>query len=78
MVEAGHRGGALATARYAHRLNRTVLAVPGEITSPQCAGSNSLLRDGTATIVTSVSDVLAHFQAIAAPASAATPDPARS
>ena len=46
VVEAGERSGALSTATWATNLGREVLAVPGSIRTPQCAGSNQLIRDG--------------------------------
>jgi DNA processing protein len=58
VIEAGHRSGALNTARQALELGRTVAAVPGQIDSPQSAGANQLLRDG-ATVIASVDDALA-------------------
>jgi DNA processing protein len=57
VVEAGARSGALVTARLAGELGREVLAVPGPIDNPECAGSNRLIRDG-ATLITSLEDVL--------------------
>jgi DNA processing protein len=58
VVEAPLDSGALITARVAQELGRDVAAVPGQIDSPQCAGSNLLIRDG-AQIITSVADALA-------------------
>jgi DNA processing protein len=58
VVEAGHKSGALNTARHAMDLGRTVAAVPGPIDSPQSDGTNQLLRDGAAVIAT-VADALA-------------------
>jgi DNA processing protein len=50
VVEAGQRSGSLVTARFAQALGRLVGAVPGRVTSPQSAGSNSLLKDGAALV----------------------------
>lgn len=58
VVEAGHKSGALNTARHAMDLGRTVAAVPGPIDSPQSDGTNQLLRDGAAVIAT-IPDALA-------------------
>lgn len=58
VVEAGHKSGALNTARHALEMGRTLAAVPGPIDSAQSAGSNHLLRDG-AIVVASVADALA-------------------
>lgn len=45
LVEAGLRSGALNTVRHARRLGRTVMAVPGPVTSAMSAGCHRLLRD---------------------------------
>ena len=58
VVEAGHKSGALNTARHALELDRALAAVPGNIDSPESAGTNHLLRDGAAAIA-SVEDALA-------------------
>jgi DNA processing protein len=64
VVEAGRRSGALNTAAHARRLGRTVMAVPGPITSAASAGCHDLLRGGDAVdhsaarLVTGVEDVL--------------------
>lgn len=58
VVEAGHKSGALNTARHAIELGKTVAAVPGPIDSPQSDGTNQLLRDG-AGVIASVADALA-------------------
>jgi DNA processing protein len=58
VVEAPVKSGALITSRVALDLGRDVAAIPGPIDSPQCQGSNELLRDG-AHVITSVEDALA-------------------
>jgi DNA processing protein len=58
VVEAALRSGALNTARHANELNRSVMAVPGPITSLQSAGCHELIRDWGATCVTSAADVI--------------------
>jgi DNA processing protein len=57
VVEAREKSGALITADFALEHNRTVFAVPGEITSGLSAGTNRLIRDGAAPL-TCVQDVL--------------------
>lgn len=57
VVEAPEKSGALITARLALDYNRDVGAVPGEITSLNSNGSNSLLKMGAAVIRTA-DDVL--------------------
>ncbi len=46
ITEAGLKSGAMITAYQALEYNRDVLAVPGDITRPQSAGTNSLLSRG--------------------------------
>lgn len=58
VVEAGHKSGALLTAKNALDLGRTVAAVPGPIDSPNSAGTNELLRDG-AHVIATLDDALA-------------------
>jgi DNA processing protein len=57
VVEARARSGALITADFALELHREVLAVPGEITSALSAGTNDLLRQGAAPLL-SARDIL--------------------
>jgi DNA processing protein len=57
VVEAGHRSGALVTARFAERLGRPVGAVPGRVGMSQAEGPNALLAAG-AQVVRGPQDVL--------------------
>jgi DNA processing protein len=57
VVEARERSGALITADFALELGRDVFAVPGEITSALSKGTNDLLRQGAAPLL-SAEDVL--------------------
>ena len=57
VVEAGARSGALNTAHDAMEHGRTVLAVPGPITSQTSVGTNKLLRDGAKPALTAA-DIL--------------------
>lgn len=65
VVEAGLRSGALTTASHAESLGRTVMAVPGPITSALSFGCHALLQDGRAHLVTSASDVLTQLPDLA-------------
>ncbi|WP_051425920.1 DNA-processing protein DprA [Jiangella gansuensis] len=58
VVEAAARSGALNTARWADKLSREVLAVPGPVTSSQSAGCHTLIRDRGARLVADATDVL--------------------
>lgn len=57
VVEAASRSGTLSTARWAIEQGKTLMAVPGNITSPTSAGCNQLLKSG-ALPVTDTKDVL--------------------
>ncbi len=52
VVEAAVRSGALNTSSWAQRLNRTVMAVPGPVTSAPSEGVHELVRGGGASLVT--------------------------
>ena len=58
VVEAALRSGALNTANWAGRLNRTLMGVPGPVTSAASAGVHQLIRTGAATLVTSGEEAL--------------------
>jgi DNA processing protein len=59
VVEAGVRSGALSTARHARRLGRTVLAIPGPVTSGLSVGPHLLLRQWPeAQLVTTAAEVI--------------------
>lgn len=57
IIEAEEKSGTLITSRLATEYNRTVLAVPGNITSPSSKGTNMLIRLG-ATPITSPGDLI--------------------
>ena len=58
VVEAAARSGALNTANWAARLNRSVMGVPGPVTSASSEGVHQLIRSQAATLVTSGAEVL--------------------
>ncbi len=58
VVEAAVRSGALNTANWAAGLGRTVMAVPGPVTSAPSAGAHQLIRSRDALLVTSGEEVL--------------------
>jgi len=51
VVEAPKSSGALITARHALEQGRDVFVVPGNINSPTCEGSNALLQEGAAPVL---------------------------
>jgi DNA processing protein len=57
VVEAAEHSGSLITARLAAEQGREVFAVPGQITSPNGFGPNSLIKDG-AKLVSGWQDVI--------------------
>lgn len=59
VVEAAARSGARNTARWANRLGRVVMAVPGPVTSSMSVTPNRLIRDAEAVLVSSPDEVLA-------------------
>ncbi len=78
VVEAADRSGALITARLANEYNREVFAVPGRLLEPMAQGTNALIRDSAAKLVTSLEDILVELgdlgKQIAAPGARIRPD----
>jgi DNA processing protein len=58
LVEASQRSGAVNTARHARDLHRSLMAVPGPVTSDLSAGCHQVIRDWQATLVTSAAEVI--------------------
>jgi DNA processing protein len=57
VIEAAEKSGTLHTVNFALEQGKTVLAVPGNITSPISKGTNNLIKAG-AIPVTDISDIL--------------------
>jgi DNA processing protein len=62
VIESAEDGGALITATTALDQDREVFAVPGNITEKRSAGSNKLIRDGRAKLITCVDDIFAELK----------------
>ena len=59
VVEAGRRSGTMSTVSHADLLSRTVMAVPGPVTSAASAGCHQFIAECGVPLVTSATDVLA-------------------
>lgn len=59
VVEAGMRSGARNTVKWARRIGRPALAVPGPVDSAASVGCHRMIRDGEAVLVTTPEEVLA-------------------
>lgn len=57
VMETATKGGSIITAHIAHSYNRDVLAVPGNILSPNHTGCHELIRKNIAALVTSGNDI---------------------
>ncbi|MGW5220971.1 DNA-processing protein DprA, partial [Nocardia sp. NPDC004085] len=57
VVEAGLRSGARNTVKWARRMGRPALAVPGSVTSAASVGCHRMIRDGEALLVTRAEEV---------------------
>lgn len=57
VVEAGARSGASNTAATADALGRSVMAVPGPVTSVSSVGCHTMIRSGNAVLVTNADEV---------------------
>ncbi|SER57285.1 DNA-processing protein DprA [Actinokineospora terrae] len=75
VVEAGRRSGARNTASSAAALGKPVLAVPGSVSSPMSQGCHDLIRAATATVATSVPDILEAIGTIGELAERESPPP---
>lgn len=56
VVESASKGGSLITANLASDYNRDVFAFPGNVGAPYSMGTNNLIRDNKATLITSAED----------------------
>lgn len=65
VVEASNRSGALITARLAGEYHREVFAIPGRVQDPMSVGTNRLIRDGGAKLVTCLEDILDELRPLA-------------
>ena len=58
VIEATERSGSLITARLARSFGKPLMAVPGLVTNKVAEGTNNLIKNGKAVMVTSAQDIL--------------------
>ncbi len=58
VIEAAEKSGSLITADLALKFGKKLFAVPGPITSKVCVGTNNLIKEGQAQMLTSANDIL--------------------
>ncbi|MEV6337977.1 DNA-processing protein DprA [Nocardia vinacea] len=58
VIEAGLRSGARNTVKWARRLSRPALAIPGPVTAASSAGCHRMIREGEALLVTRAEEVI--------------------
>ena len=61
VVEAGEGSGSLITARLATKMDKKLFAIPGPITSSTSKGTNDLIKQGKAILVSDVNDILSNL-----------------
>ncbi|WP_278263860.1 DNA-processing protein DprA [Nocardia sp. AG03] len=76
VVEAGLRSGARNTVKWARRLGRPAMAVPGPVGSAASVGCHRMIREGEALLVTRAEDVIDEAGPLRLPVGDHTPDPA--
>lgn len=64
VTEAAEKSGTLITANLALDFGRDVFAIPGDITKTTSSGTNAIIRDGQAKLVTNTSDILSEYETI--------------
>lgn len=77
VVEAAVRSGAATTARWTEQLGRTLMAVPGPVTSAMSVGTNELLRSRAAVAVTRAEEVVEDLGRIGDDLAPMRPSPSR-
>lgn len=61
VIEAAEKSGTLITANYALDYGRDVFCVPGRINDECSAGTNRLIREGSAKLITDANDILVEY-----------------
>ncbi|MEV6058457.1 DNA-processing protein DprA [Nocardia asteroides] len=76
VVEAGLRSGARNTVKWARRLGRPAMAVPGPVGSVSSTGCHRMIREGEALLVTRAEDVVDEAGPLRLPVGEQVADPA--
>lgn len=63
VIEAARESGSLITVNYARELKKKIFAIPGPITSSVSEGTNYLIKEGIATMVTDPADIFNDLKA---------------
>lgn len=58
VIEAGEKSGSLITAELAKKYKRHVFAIPGNINSNMSSGTNQLIKNGKARLISKIDDIL--------------------
>ncbi len=61
VIEASQKSGSLITANFALKQNRKIFAVPGSPMDSKYSGSNWLIKNGKASLLSSADDILEYF-----------------
>ena len=64
VVEAAEKSGSLITAKWAKKYGKTLLALPGPVTSKVSEGTNGLIARGDAKMVNKVEDILKFYKTL--------------
>ncbi|MGW5383071.1 DNA-processing protein DprA [Nocardia sp. NPDC003963] len=75
VIEAGMRSGARNTVKWARRIGRPALAIPGSVDSAASVGCHRMIRDGEAVLVTDTEDVLAEAAPLHLPVNTCSQSP---
>ncbi len=58
IVESDYKGGSMSTARISMNYNREVFALPGRVNDPKSRGTNHLIANHTASLITCADDLI--------------------
>ena len=64
IAQGSARSGSMTTARFAYEQGKRIYAIPGSILDDRFAGTNALIKEKKADILSSISDILAEFKTV--------------